>query len=196
MDVYEGGLKFSFRDEYNVTKFDDTSFYRKYFNRLPYSKGLDFIADSSSEILMVEVKNCKGNEAQNRWRTEVNRTKSTTHDVIADDSFDIEIAQKVAMSISCLVGASTKSSLADSASTLMPFYKGITSSKITSGQKRVKVIFLLEGDFDLKTRSKAMIMQRIQESLRKKLHWLNCAVQVVDSKTVSDNCFVVGTVEE
>ncbi len=39
----ESRLKFGFPDGSKVIKFDDTLFYRKFFNALPDSKGVDFI---------------------------------------------------------------------------------------------------------------------------------------------------------
>ena len=196
MILPEGSLRFSFGDDYKVIKFDETTFYRRYFNNLPYSKGLDFIADSARDILLIEVKNCKGNEERNRWRTIIDHKKVISPDGTTDDSFDTEIAQKVAMSISCLVGANTKSGFTDTASVLVPYFMGITDNKIASERKKAKVIFFLEGDFGSGTRTKRMIMQRIQESVGKKLRWLNCSVQVVDSATVNDRYFSVEAITQ
>lgn len=39
----ESGLKFAFPENDTVIKFDDTKFYRDYFNKLPEAKGVDFI---------------------------------------------------------------------------------------------------------------------------------------------------------
>lgn len=40
----ESGLKFQFPGKDTVIKFDDTKFYREYFNKLPEAKGVDFIS--------------------------------------------------------------------------------------------------------------------------------------------------------
>lgn len=40
----ESGLRFRFPDDSKIIKFDDTVFYRKFFNALPDSKGVDFVA--------------------------------------------------------------------------------------------------------------------------------------------------------
>ena len=37
----ESGLKFQFPENDTVIKFDDTKFYRDYFNKLPKAKGVD-----------------------------------------------------------------------------------------------------------------------------------------------------------
>ncbi len=52
--------------------FDDDKFYRKEFNILSGSKGVDIIASSDKFIHMIEIKNCKGKEQDNIWRIGVN----------------------------------------------------------------------------------------------------------------------------
>ena len=39
----ESRLKFQFAENDTVIKFDDTKFYRDYFNKLPEAKGVDFM---------------------------------------------------------------------------------------------------------------------------------------------------------
>jgi len=39
--MIEGDIDFTFNENYTAIKFDDTSFYRKRFNKLPESKGVD-----------------------------------------------------------------------------------------------------------------------------------------------------------
>lgn len=107
----ESGLKFGFPKENTVVKFDDTAFYRDYFNKLPEAKCVDFISLEKDAISMIEVKNCIGHEGENRWRIEPNNhkkeTSHTTVDVDGRDSLDIEVAQKTAMTLSALIGART-----------------------------------------------------------------------------------------
>lgn len=55
-------------------------------------------------------------------------------------------------------------------------------------------VLFLEGDFDsqkISSRSKTMIMKRLQDSINKKLSWLNCRVSVVDSDTYNERYFKV-----
>ena len=105
----ESRLKFLFAENDTVIKFDDTKFYRDYFNKLPEAKGVDFISVAKDKIAFIEVKNCTGDEGSNRWRiVPDNRKRNTTHtsvNVEGRDSLDIEIAQKTAMTIAALVGA-------------------------------------------------------------------------------------------
>ena len=105
----ESRLKFQFAENDTVIKFDDTKFYRDYFNKLPEAKGVDFISVAKDKIAFIEVKNCTGDEGNNRWRIAPdNRKRNTTHtsvNVEGRDSLDIEIAQKTAMTVAALVGA-------------------------------------------------------------------------------------------
>lgn len=105
----ESGLKFQFPENDTVIKFDDTKFYRDYFNNLPESKGVDFITVDRDRIVFIEVKNCTGDEGNCRWRIAPdNQKRNTAHtstNVKGRDSLDIEVAQKTAMTIAALVGA-------------------------------------------------------------------------------------------
>ena len=62
MEINESNLTFSFADGTTVIKFDNTDFYRKVFNKLPGSKGVDIIADSNDMLQLIEIKNCTGHE--------------------------------------------------------------------------------------------------------------------------------------
>ena len=100
----ESGLMFGFPEGSKVIKFDDTEFYRKSFNILPDSKGVDFIALEKNRISFIEVKNCTGDEGNCRWRISPNnQKKETSHtslDIEGRDSLDIELPQKVEMIMS------------------------------------------------------------------------------------------------
>ena len=198
MIIEESNLKFEFPERMFVSKFDDTRFYRESFNRLPNCKGVDMIADSHEMFQMIEVKNCTGHEPENTWRTSVNNSKRSsaplTLDVEDRDSLDIELAKKVTSTIACLYGAWTKRMQSDAAQELSRFWEKACSDKIPVSGKPIMIILFLEGNFDnpmSKTRSKKMIMQRLQESLSAKLSWLNCRVSVVDSTTYNPKCFSV-----
>jgi hypothetical protein len=47
----------------------------------------------------------------------------------------------------------------------------------------------LEGDFGTRTRTKKMIMKELQDSMNKKLRWIDCRVSVVDSDTYDPRIF-------
>lgn len=197
-EIKESALTFAFQDSVTLLKFDDVKFYRETYNKLPGGKGVDIIADSDTMLQLIEVKNCSGNEAENVWRTHINNSKRESAplglDVENRDSLDIEISKKVASTIACLYGAWSKAQQSDAAQELSGIWDSACSNEIPNFNKTILVILFLEGNFDnpkSKTRSKKMIMQRLQESIRVKLSWLNCRVSVVDSATYNAKCFVV-----
>lgn len=105
MILTEGNLRFTFSSD-RAIKFDDTFFYRYSFNPMPGAKGVDFICDSNDFLLFLEVKDCLGREAENRWRIAPNNEKRNSIPSSTDkserNSLDIEVAHKVAMTISSL----------------------------------------------------------------------------------------------
>lgn len=74
MEINESDLTFHFAQN-SALKFDDTTFYRKQFNPLPGAKGVDILYDSAKWFVMLEIKNCSGQEADNRWRIVPNNKK-------------------------------------------------------------------------------------------------------------------------
>ena len=105
----ESRLKFKFSDRSLVVKFDDTKFYRNLFNSLPESKSVDFIVVDNDSISFIEVKNCNGDEGNCRWRIAPNNHKRTAAlssiGIEGRNSLDIEVPQKVAMTLAALAGA-------------------------------------------------------------------------------------------
>ena len=194
-EITESGLVFVFSDISDAVKFDDTAFYRNEFNALPEGKGVDIIADSQDFIQLIEVKNCTGHETENVWRTSINNSKlnSAPHDLDVEnrDSLDIEVAKKIASTLTCIYGAWSKNAVSPKANELEFIWKGLSATKLVSHKKRIVVILYLEGNFGTKTRSKRMIMKSIQDSIKTKLKWLNCSIHVVDKDTYSDRYFYV-----
>lgn len=195
MVLTEGELQFTFPGE-KAIKFDDTEFYRKRFNKLSGAKGVDFICDTDDFLMLLEVKDCLDNEAENGWRIAIDNTKVATSPTSVDtegrESFDNEVAHKVAMTISCLLGAQTfGENRPFQQEELIPYAKALENEKVAQRNKTVFVILLLEGDFQSGTRTKKMNMDRIQLSIEKKLKWLNCKVSVVDAGTYRSDLFEV-----
>lgn len=189
----ESGLKFRFSDKSTVIKFDDTLFYRKYFNKFPSSKGVDFISVDKNKIAFIEVKNCVGDEGNCRWRIAPNNQKrETTHtsvNIEGRDSLDIEVVQKVAMSIAALIGAKSFRDTKECLKELKDFIQFLSNDTFADDSKKKFVILFLEGDFGGRTRTKKMIMKALQDSLNKKLQWISCRVSVVDSDTYDPKIF-------
>lgn len=188
MDIEESRLMFRFRDDTEVIKFDDTSYYEKAFHNLPFGKGVDFVVDSRDGVSLIEVKNCTGYERENKFRTRCDFVCKQDYN---ENSFDIEVAQKTASTLACLTGAWTMQKRTEKAEELIPFWKAITDHGVWSDEKKLLIILVLQGDFGSKSRSKKMIMKSIQDSLKKKLSWLNCKVSVVDSDTCQDKEFSI-----
>lgn len=195
MIIEESGLKFIFEDKSKAIKYDDSSFYRKYINQLPASKGVDFISIQAGRLVFTEVKNCKGYEADNNWRIwPDNKKRDTSHtsvDTTQRDSLDIEISKKVAMTIGGLIGAYTKAAGSEAAEELLAYTDILISSAAKTGSRQLLIILFLEGDFGCETRPKTIIMREMERSIKKKLAWLNCLVSVVDSNTYQKKVFSV-----
>ena len=189
----ESGLKFLFPQNDTVVKFDDTKFYRDYFNKLSEAKGVDFISVDKDKIAFIEVKNCTGDESNCRWRIAPNnQKKNTTHTVVnveGRDSLDIEVAQKTAMTVAALTGAKSFGDTKDCLEELKEYIQFLSSDRFSDDSKKKYVILFLEGDFGSRTRSKKMIMKELQDSMNKKLQWINCRVSVVDSDTYNPKIF-------
>lgn len=136
----ESRLKFRFAENDTVIKFDDTKFYRDYFNKLPEAKGVDFISVANDKIAFIEVKNCTGDEGNNRWRiTPDNRKRNTTHtsvDVEGRDSLDIEMAQKTAMTIAALVGAKSFGNTKECLNELKEYIQFLSEDSFSNDSKR------------------------------------------------------------
>lgn len=196
--IRESDLMFTFAGQISVSKFDDAKFYRSAYNKLPNGKGVDIIADSPDMLQLIEVKNCSEHESENLWRTSTDNSKLSSApadlDIDSRESLDIEVSKKVASTIACLYGAWTKSGQSAAAQELSCTWKDFIAPQIQTLEKQMIVILFLEGNFDnpkSKTRSKKMIMKRLQDSINKKLSWLNCKVSVVDSATYNRRCFSV-----
>ena len=192
MVIEESRLKFEFPEQNKVLKFDDTKFYRNEFNSMPGAKGVDFISLDKSSVAFIEIKNCLGDAANCRWRiTPDNRKRETSHttvDVDGRNSLDIEVAEKIAMTLAALSGAY---SFGDSRSALKEItdFSNMVLEKYLNYEKRRYVILFLEGEFGCHTRSKKMIMSELERSMNVKLRWLNCRVSVVDSDTYNSEIF-------
>lgn len=191
----ESRLQFAFSDDSKVIKFDDTVYYRNLFNVLPDSKGVDFILVKDDSIAFIEVKNCSGDEGNNRQRIFPNNQKKDTSHTVVDiekrESLDIEIPKKVAMTLAALAGAKSFGVNKPSLDELQEIIAGILDNALADDSKKKYVILVLEGNFGGKTRTKKMIMSELQRSMNVKMRWLNCKVSVVDSDTYDKRLFQI-----
>ena len=186
--IEESGLAFSFPDGTRAVKFDGTAFYAEKYRSLPGCKGIDILADSPAAVQLIEIKNCTGDERNNLWRIAPNNKRNTIH--TDRDSLDIELARKVASTLSCLYGAWTKSETTEKSTEYEPFFSALTAKDLLTNEKKLLVILVMEGDFGSATRSKKTIMRELQNSMNGKLcKWLHCRVSVVDSHTYNETYF-------
>lgn len=192
MNVSESKIDFSFGAEYadNVLKYDETDYYQKLFSAQPGNKAVDFIAASAKRILLIEVKNCLGNEAGNRWRISNDNKKKDTiptdHDIADRDSLDIEVSQKTCMTLAALLGVYSQPKPKTQVEKCIPFAKAICSPGVMNHSTVINVILVLDGIFACHTRNDNMIRLEIQKSLQKKLKWLKCEVLVTDSTSLAN----------
>ena len=105
------------------------------------------------------------------------------------DSLDIEVAQKTAMTVAALTGAKSFGDTKECLEELKEYIQFLSSDRFSDDSKKKYVILFLEGDFGSRTRSKKMIMKELQDSMNKKLQWINCRVSVVDSDTYNPKIF-------
>ena len=118
--------------------------------------------------------------------------QNTTHTVVnveGRDSLDIEVAQKTAMTVAALTGAKSFGDTKVCLEELKEYIQFLSSDRFSDDSKKKYVILFLEGDFGSRTRSKKMIMKELQDSMNKKLQWINCRVSVVDSDTYNPKIF-------
>lgn len=170
MEINESRLSFVFSEGTKAYKFDDDKFYRKEFNNMSGSKGVDIIASSDKFIHMIEVKNCVRDEKNNIWRIVANNKKLSNNDSNRHkESYDVEISKKVAMTIACIYGAFTMRNSKETAVELKKYWSIINTEFISKDKKQLIITLFLEGDFDncFTSRSKKMIMTDLQNSIRK-----------------------------
>ncbi len=194
MIMTEGSLQFDFGADAAAMKFDDTKFYRDSFaERMPEGKGVDFIVLTKDRLMLIEVKNCTGYESENIWRTDTHHREediqSSGRETRTPETFDIEVAKKVAGTLACMAGAVTYNEKIEAdVKEFAPYWKEF--QKIKKREIRLSVILFLEGDFPVQSRNKKMIMDSIKKKLNFYLKWLNAEAAVVDS-TSCHRFFVV-----
>ena len=196
IDVKEGNLKFIFPNGTQLVKLDDTKFYRTCYECNNGAKSVDIVFKSPGRTCLMEIKDFKGSEVENRWRLFPNNKKKKAQAAhVRDeglDSLDIEVMRKTLHSIVCMYGAwSLSHRNTSSAVDLSKFWKSMTQRAVPCDKYKVDIILFLEGENGTATRSNKMIMYNLQQSLAKKFRWLNCRVLVINSASIPGNLFQV-----
>ena len=183
MEIRESDMLFSFHDGFNAIKFDDELFYRENYNAASGTKGIDIIADGSTALYFIEIKNCEGTaENQDAWRRRFIGTRNM--DTLAE-----EIALKVCHTCACLAGVSTYGDRNNRAVPLMNYASALHAGNIAKLKKKLFVILFLEGDFSCQSRTNKQIYGDIRSRINKRLKWLNCHVDVVSTQTYNPRDF-------
>lgn len=193
MRIEENGIVFDFDDHLAVDKFDESGYYQNYFKKLPGGKGVDFILKSEDTLMLIEVKNCDGHECDNRWRISPDNSKRNTTATIVNtddrDSLDIEIPQKIAMTLACLLGAHSQPQFQTHSNVLKKYSNFIMMNNISTGTNKIKVVLFLEGNFGSKTRPQKAILTSLGKKIKEKMSWLNCSVFVENIENHHNNYY-------
>jgi hypothetical protein len=174
MQIKEGSLLFDFNDDVTAIKFDEQPFYRNKFNVLKGARGVDILAYNRECFMILEVKDFRGYEIENRKRvtatSSVSKGKGCT-----EEPLDLELALKVRETLACMLAAA----LDDNEEDISPFFKPIIDKARGRSNISLKVLLFVEGDiprFPLYSRN--MI-----DSIKKKMRWLNARVFVENIDT-------------
>lgn len=152
-------LTFSFPDNWNVCKFDETSFYRNRVEKLDGIKSVDIIAKSSDTLQFIEIKDFR------HYRIE-NQARQKNGDLL------IEVSQKFVSTIASLLGAS-RCGFID----FEPYY----SSLLSESSQKIEVILFVERDENLRTLQRnKLTLADLQQKLKKLLVAYNVRCKVYD----------------
>jgi len=150
--IQEGRLRFFFPEEWPVIKYDDCRFQQQKALKCQNTKAVDILALTETELLMIEVKDFRGDRIANKKR-------------INNAELAIEFAQKVRDSMASLYGAHRHASIE-----LDAFCQYLFSKKIN----KVTVILFLEEDRPLpKTKQAKQARLSLMTVIERQLKFLN-----------------------
>lgn len=159
--IDENILRFVFGDNWQVRKFDDSSFYRKHFEKLDGSKAVDFLGLHGRELFFIEIKDFRGYRIDNKKRL-------SSHELY------LEVGQKVRDSVACLVAAYRQQP-----EEWQPFIDSLRNT-----QRPIKVVLWLEEDINIHLTPQKQKANNIAalNALEKKLRWLTPRVSVANQQ--------------
>lgn len=189
MTITEGDIDFIFDDSVKLCKFDAQPFYQDDFNKyIDGGKGVDIIFETDSIVCFMEIKDFRKDYVNNKWRTiPNNRSKQSQIAHVAKmskDSLDIEIPKKVMATIDCLYGAWTKKEQSSRAADLIEQADFVMDSDIQNHRKRLVVLLFVEGVRDTQARKAMITLHEIEIYMKRRLKWMNCSVEVIDSNSL------------
>jgi hypothetical protein len=156
----EGRLEFSFPAPWNVRKWDGEPAYQQGIKKLQESKAMDFVAEQSAGLLLIEVKDFRGHRIENKAR-------------LKDRDLAVEVAQKVRDTLAGILGANRVHTYGDD---WRPFVDAAVTLK-----KPVSIVLWLEQDHSPRSAPGAKDQARntLEQHLKGQLRWLTTHVFVV-----------------
>ena len=183
---------FMFEDDCIAIKYDDGDFYKNFRSVLYGGKGVDFVVGTGSCIELIEVKDFRVKPKENSWRV-YPKDKKRNADIVGDykHSLDIEVAQKVAMTIACMYGWWGRKGDAIQSDDLgiLEIWSRMNSEAVLKNHLQIVVILHVDGIRTSRTRSEKMILQNLRIALKNNLQWLKCFVVVQNNEQANKNTY-------
>jgi len=159
-------LKFSFPDNWDICKFDDTNFYRNRVEKLNGVKSVDIIAKSNTVLHFIEIKDFRKHRIENTERQK-------------NGELLTEVAQKFVSTVSALLGAK-RCELVD----FEPYYNSLFA---LSGQTIEIILFVERDDNESTLKRKKLTLADLQDKLKKLLVAYNVRCKVYDKDHLPSN---------
>jgi len=169
-EIIEGTLPiqliFSFPDNWDICKFDDTNFYRDRVEKLNGIKSVDIIAKSNDTLYFIEIKDFRRHRIENIERQR-------------NGELLIEVAQKFVSTISALLGAKRCDK-----TDFEPYYNSLFDSR----EQIIKVILFVErDDSDSNLKRQKLALADLEQKLKKLLVAYNVRCKVYDKSHLPSN---------
>ena len=160
---HEGCLCFTFRDTWQVEKYDDHVFYRNRVSQLPETKAVDFVGQASDATnYFIEVKDFRGYRIQNRHRL-------TTNELA------LEVARKVRDSVAGLIGYKREQGNVGAL--------GTVADRLHQQATTLRIVLWLEDDGVVNASVWQAQLLTITDSIKRYLKWLTVRVFVISLST-------------
>jgi hypothetical protein len=159
--IQEGILVFTFSDDWDICKFDDTNFYRDRVEKLNGVKSIDILARGDRILYFIEIKDFRGHSIENRQRQKSGELLS-------------EVAQKFINTLSALLGARRWN-----IEEFEPYYNPLF---ISQEQTIEVVLFLEREDQESKLSRNKLTLADLQGKLKKLLAAYKVRCKVYDKE--------------
>jgi hypothetical protein len=165
--ITERNLTFTFSDDWEVIKYDDSHFFKNHVRKSQGCKAVDILALSDNHLFLIEIKDFRGDRLESK--------RSLKNDEVLN-----EVVQKFRDTLTGLYAAYRRQ-----VDELAPFYRYLcTSSKYstrTRYQRKIVAVFFMEPDT---TQSDAEFLLRgLEMKMKNQLKFLNVNCLVHNRKT-------------